>query len=297
VAIRAQAVLLSMEYTAFGERPSAAKKNWKLTLSVALNLSLFAGLCIVWANQANDVAASVKMNAAVGPSVAPKPACRNTRVNAMSKRDMMAGLGAMAATGIAGQFNKAKADYGDPANVFGRVTNTKGFIPLKRDEYSFLLPSKWLYSSERDYDDIVERYQDNFDAVNFGAIIKKPAGGKNSIDQFGSPEDFLKSCDFLFGKQAWEGATISEGGFKPGSVASLSLLDIAEKTDKKGTKYYQFEILSRTADGDEGGRHKLITAGIKNGNLYILFIQVGDKRWFKGVDKEALGWRDSFTLA
>merc|ERR1712146_775562 len=76
--------------------------------------------------------------------------------------------------------------------------------------------------------------------------IKKPAGGKNSIDQFGSPEDFLKSCDFLFGKQAWEGATISEGGFKPGSVASLSLLDIAEKTDKKGTKYYQFEILSRT---------------------------------------------------
>mmetsp|Transcript_13485 Transcript_13485/g.25570 ORF Transcript_13485/g.25570 Transcript_13485/m.25570 type:complete len:289 (+) Transcript_13485:84-950(+) len=288
-----------MEYTQFGERPSAAKKNWKLTLSVVLNISLFAGLCVVWAYQTNDVAAAMTSAKVTTPKMmAPSTNCRNVRAGAeMSKRNMMAGLGALAATGVAGQFNKAKADYGDPANVFGKTTNSKGFIPTKRDEYSFLLPSKWIFSPERDYDDIVERYQDNFDAVNFGAIIKKSAGGKNSIEQFGSPEDFLKSCDFLFGKQAWEGETKSEGGFKPGSVSALSLLDIAEKTDKKGNKYYQYELLSRTADGDEGGRHKLVTAGVKNGNLYILFIQVGDKRWFKGVDKEALGFRDSFTLA
>ena len=35
------------------------------------------------------------------------------------------------------------------------------------------------------------------------------------------------------------------------------------------------------ADGDEGGRHQLINAAVSNGNLYILKVQVGDKRWFK----------------
>jgi len=209
----------------------------------------------------------------------------------------MAGISAIAGTGLLSQMNKASAEYGDPANVFGKVTNTKGFIPTKRDDYSFLLPSKWLYSSERDYDGILERYQDNFDAVNFGVIIKKKVDGKTSIDQLGSPEEFLKAQSYLFGTQAWEGETKSEGGFRPGSVAAVSLLDIGDKVDKKGTKYYQYELLSRTADGDEGGRHKLITAGVKNGQLYILFIQVGDKRWFKGVDKEAIGFRDSFQLA
>jgi len=235
---------------------------------------------------------------AITPVVAPRSNCRNMHVNAeSSRRGSMAGMGAIAAAGLLGQMKKADASYGDPANVFGRTTNSKGFIPTKRDDYSFLLPSKWIYSSERDYDDIVERYQDNADAVNFGAVIKKSAEGKNSIDQLGSPEEFLKKVDFLFGKQTWVGESKSEGGFKPGVVSALSLLDYGEKTDKKGTKYYQYEILSRTADGDEGGRHKLITAGVKNGQLYILFIQVGDKRWFKGVDKEAIGWRDSFTLA
>lgn len=35
------------------------------------------------------------------------------------------------------------------------------------------------------------------------------------------------------------------------------------------------------ADGDEGGRHQLINAAVSNGNLYILKVQIGDKRWFK----------------
>ena len=117
------------------------------------------------------------------------------------------------------------------------------------------------------------------------------------------------------------------------------------------------------ADGDEGGRHQLITASVSNGNLYILkiqvrksmprqerldvartaplpakvvinvmalhtsaaakriwllracqpaiglqvkltphrasycFAQVGDKRWFKGVEKDAKGAWNSFTVA
>ena len=51
------------------------------------------------------------------------------------------------------------------------------------------------------------------------------------------------------------------------------------------------------ADGDEGGRHQLITAAVGNGNLYILKIQIGDKRWFKGADQGAKGAWNSFVVA
>ena len=53
----------------------------------------------------------------------------------------------------------------------------------------------------------------------------------------------------------------------------------------------------RAADGDEGGRHQLIKAGVADGKLYLLKVQCGDKRWFKGVNKEAIGAKDSFTIA
>ena len=44
----------------------------------------------------------------------------------------------------------------------------------------------------------------------------------------------------------------------------------------------RYELLTRTADGNEGGRHQLLTAAVGNGNLYICKVQIGDKRWFKG---------------
>ena len=58
----------------------------------------------------------------------------------------------------------------------------------------------------------------------------------------------------------------------------------------------QFEILTRTADGDEGGRHQLVAATVTNGNLYLLKVQIGDKRWFKGAKNDALGTWNSFTV-
>lgn len=57
----------------------------------------------------------------------------------------------------------------------------------------------------------------------------------------------------------------------------------------------RFEALSRSADGDEGGRHQLIAATVNGGNLYILKVQAGDKRWFKGAKNDALAALDSFT--
>lgn len=78
---------------------------------------------------------------------------------------------------------------------------------------------------------------------------------------------------------AWclAGETRSEGGFKANKVSAISVLDYGQK-QKDGKTYYEYELLSRTADGDEGGRHALISAAVNGGKLYILKIQVGDKR-------------------
>lgn len=45
---------------------------------------------------------------------------------------------------------------------------------------------------------------------------------------------------------AHPGQTVSEGGFAPNRVSAVSLLDAEESTDKKGKKYYKFELLART---------------------------------------------------
>merc|ERR1739848_384649 len=117
------------------------------------------------------------------------------------------------------------------------------------------------------------------------------------VEDFGSPEQFLNSFSFLLGQQSYAGATISEGGFAPDRVSAASVLDVESVTDKKGKTVYRYNILSRTADGDEGGRHSLISATVSKNTLYILKVQVGDKRWFKGVNKDAEGVFNSFIVA
>jgi photosystem II oxygen-evolving enhancer protein 2 len=56
-------------------------------------------------------------------------------------------------------------------------------------------------------------------------------------------------------------------------------------------------VLTRTADGDEGGKHQLITATVKDGKLYICKAQAGDKRWFKGARKFVESTASSFSVA
>jgi hypothetical protein len=76
------------------------------------------------------------------------------------------------------------------------------------------------------------------------------------------------------------------------------LLDQAQEKDKKGRTYYKYELLIRSADDNEGGRHQLVSAAVgSDGNLYICRVQCGDKRWFKGAKKEAMGSYESFIVA
>jgi len=76
---------------------------------------------------------------------------------------------------------------------------------------------------------------------------------------------------------------MSEGGFAPGKVSVANVLTAGSRS-AGGKTYYQYEILTRTADGDEGGRHHLFATTVNNGKLYILKCQAGDKRWFKGLE-------------
>jgi hypothetical protein len=213
----------------------------------------------------------------------------------MNRRAALAGVAASAALLMKGE--PAQAAYGQGANVFGKTTNTTGFVSYAGDGFAMLLPSSWNPSKERDTDDVIIRYEDNFDAVNNLFVIKKKTD-KSKIEDFGSPEQFIEAeVVELFGQQAWSGQTISEGGFAPGRSSAASVLDIGKKTDSKGKTYYTGYVLTRTADGNEGGRHHLIRATVSGGNLWLIKVQNGDKRWFKGAKTEALGAADSFVVA
>merc|ERR1719281_787385 len=205
-------------------------------------------------------------------------------------------LSAVSLSSLLLKSNPSLSAYGDSANVFGRTTNKSGFLAYAGEGFSLLLPSKWNPSKERDFPDVALRYEDNFDAVNNLVVIKEKTT-KSRIEDFGSPEQFLSSFSYLLGQQSYAGKTISEGGFAPDRVSAASVLDLESTSDKKGKTVYRYNILSRTADGDEGGRHQLISATVSGGILYILKVQVGDKRWFKGVRKEAEGVFNSFIVA
>merc|ERR1712224_138162 len=130
------------------------------------------------------------------------------------RRELVSGLG-FAAAGAVLKDQAAQAAYGDAANVFGKVTNSAGFFAYSGDGFSVLLPSKWKTSNERDFKGELFRYEDNFDQVNFLAVLKQP--GKTLG---GSPEEFIKTNSYLLGEQSYSGETTSEGGFAPNRVSA-----------------------------------------------------------------------------
>jgi len=200
---------------------------------------------------------------------------------------------------LIGAAQPSLAAYGEAANVFGSKTgNFTGFTPYEGDGYSLLLPAKWNPSKEKDFPGTDLRYEDNFDAVNNLIVTINPTS-KSKISDYGTQDAFLNEVSYLLGQSATaEGfESKSEGGFKANTIAAASVLDVSSRKDKAGKEYYTYEILTRTADGDEGGRHQLIAATVSNGQLYVIKIQAGDKRWFKGAKVECLGCWQSFTVA
>lgn len=87
-----------------------------------------------------------------------------------------------------------------------------------------------------------------------------------------------------------------QGGFDADAVATANILE-SSTTTVGGKPYYTITVLTRTADGDEGGKHQLITAAVADGKLYICKVQAGDKRWFKGARKYVESTASSFSIA
>ncbi|KAI3713984.1 hypothetical protein L1987_72573 [Smallanthus sonchifolius] len=197
------------------------------------------------------------------------------------------------AAAVATKVSPADAAYGEAANVFGKPKSTE-FTQYAGPGFKLSIPAKWNPSKEVEYPGQVLRYEDNFDTTSNLSVMVTPTD-KKAITDFGPPEEFLSKVDYLLGKQAYFGKTSSEGGFEPDAVATANLLEVSTP-EVDGKKYYFLSVLTRTADGDEGGKHQLITATVSDGKLYICKAQAGDKRWFKGARKYVEGSTSSFNV-
>ncbi|MCO5603763.1 hypothetical protein L7F22_057915 [Adiantum nelumboides] len=216
---------------------------------------------------------------------------------AISRRSTLslAAAAAAAVAAIAAPSSPAHAAYGEAANIFGAAKKDTDYVAISGDGFKINIPAKWNPSKEKEFPGTVLRYEDNFDSNSNLCVLVLPAD-KSSITDYGSPEKFLESVSFLLGKQAYVGKTQSEGGFDPNAVATASVLE--SSTPKiNGKDYYSLSILTRTADGDEGGKHQLIVATVQGGKLYVCKAQAGDKRWFKGAKKYVEGVTSSFSVA
>ncbi|KAK7316671.1 hypothetical protein RJT34_00306 [Clitoria ternatea] len=199
------------------------------------------------------------------------------------------------AAAVGSKVSPADAAYGEAANVFGKPKTNTDFLAYNGDGFKLSIPSKWNPSKEVEYPGQVLRYEDNFDTTS-NVSVMVTATDKKSITDYGSPEDFLLKVDYLFGKQAFFGQTDAEGGFDTNVVATANILESSTPVIN-GKQYYNLSVLTRTADGDEGGKHQLITATVSDGKLYICKAQAGDKRWFKGARRFVESTANSFSVA
>jgi uncharacterized protein Veg len=190
----------------------------------------------------------------------------------------------------------AFAAYGEGANVFGKAKDVEQYFTVNGNGWTVKLPGKYNASKEREAAGTVGRWEDNFDAVNNTTVIERDVG-KNSVTELGDLDGVRNSVVTpLLGQQAFDGPSLSEGGFAPGRYASAAILDQKQET-KDGKTYYYYEILTRTADGNEGGRHQLFAVACSNGKLVILKVQAGDKRWFKGLERPLRSSINEFRVA
>lgn len=196
---------------------------------------------------------------------------------------------------VGSKVSPADAAYGQSANVFGKPKTNTDFLPYDGDGFKLSVPSKWNPSKEVEYTGQVLRYEDNFDTTSNVVVTVTPTD-KKAITDYGSPEEFLSQVNYLLGKQAFFGETLSEGGFDPNAVATANILETSTPVID-GKKYYVLSVLTRTADGDEGGKHQIIRATVKDGKLYICKAQAGDKRWFKGARRFVESTANSFSVA
>merc|ERR1712176_328346 len=92
---------------------------------------------------------------------------------------------------------------------------------------------------------------------------------------------------YLFGKDAWKCGDsnscndryLEEQGFTSGS--SVGHIMRVDKESKNGVTYNIYDVLTRYADGSQGGRWHMISAASKGGKTYVAHFVAGEKHWTK----------------
>jgi len=103
----------------------------------------------------------------------------------------------------------------------------------------------------------------------------------------GSGKDSLQDLQYLFGKDAWKCGDsnscndryLEEQGFTSGS--SVGHIMRVDKESKNGVTYNIYDVLTRYADGSQGGRWHMISAASKGGKTYVAHFVAGEKHWTK----------------
>lgn len=216
-----------------------------------------------------------------------------TRVELPDRRTAI--LASVGAAFVATRPESAFAAYGDGARVFAKQSNTGETTAYEGNGFKLLIPSKWNPNKSVTEGSVL-RYADNArdDGGNLD-VIATPTS-KSSMQEYGSLADNIKNISYLLGQDVFDSATDSEGGFASGKVANAALLDSDVKT-VQGKTYYTYHILTRTADGEGGGRHHLIVSTVSGGKLWVGQFQALDKQWFKGSEKTLRDCFDSFVVA
>lgn len=114
-----------------------------------------------------------------------------------------AALGALAGATTLLLSRPSYAAYGEAANIFGKPTNTSGYIPYRGEGFALLVPSTWNPSKERDFKDTVFRYEDNYDPFSH-VVVTRSKVDKSSIEQVASVDKFLKESITIWGNRRGE---------------------------------------------------------------------------------------------
>lgn len=215
------------------------------------------------------------------------------------------GLAAAVSTVPAGSAGAAGGEYGTkaPINILkpdGKFQKTKGqgsFVPVvEPGEYAAQIPAQYASTPERDLPGTVAKFTRGYgESVS---IIQLAGKGKKSVGEYGSLDAFVGSqVEKALGEQVVK----VTGNTKVGDNFSDSrafVLGAEEFTDAEGTLYYRYEILTQTADGDEGGKRNYISAAVSptSGKLYALVFQQSEKKWFKEFGKTAKATWEAFRV-
>ena len=99
---------------------------------------------------------------------------------------------------------------------------------------------------------------------------------------------YLEQIGYLLGQQVYAGETRSEGGFAANRVSTAAVLDVFPSPT--GKTYY-YKVLT-TPPGHELRRNSSRRVG-----RAVPASSIGDKRWFKGQERDLKQTWSSFTVA